>query len=49
MAVKSQSAKCEIIENAASEISVAANKLEINSLKNENVDLSAMIVEIDKI
>ena len=48
-AFKSQPAKCEIIENATVEISVSANKLEINSLKNENIDLSAMIAEIYKI
>lgn len=48
-ALKSQSTKCEILENAAAEISESAKKLEINSLKNENIDLSAMIVEIDKI
>lgn len=48
-AFKSQAIKREMIENATAEISESANNLEINSLKNENIDLPTMIAEIDKI
>lgn len=48
-ALKSQPDKRKIIENAAAEISDAANKLEINSLKNKDIDLPTIMSEIDKL